>query len=70
MWIIYIYIYMNRIKKINIYNLSFLFQLEAANQLLQQAQQPHSYLIETVRQRDTQIHTLKDRLTRLEEEVR
>ncbi|XP_067297491.1 progesterone-induced-blocking factor 1 isoform X2 [Pseudorasbora parva] len=44
-------------------------ELEAANQLLQQAQQPHSYLIETVRQRDTQIHTLKDRLTRLEEEV-
>ncbi|XP_051748050.1 progesterone-induced-blocking factor 1 [Ctenopharyngodon idella] len=44
-------------------------ELEAANQLLQQAQQPHSYLIETVRQRDTQIHTLKDHLTRLEEEV-
>ncbi|KAG1937779.1 progesterone-induced-blocking factor 1 [Pimephales promelas] len=44
-------------------------ELEAANRLLQQAQQPHSYLIETVRQRDTQIHTLKDRLTRLEEEV-
>ncbi|KTG36644.1 hypothetical protein cypCar_00003835 [Cyprinus carpio] len=43
--------------------------LEAANQLLQQAQQPHSYLIETVRQRDTQIQTLKERLTRLEEEV-
>uniref|UniRef100_A0A673HZG3 Progesterone immunomodulatory binding factor 1 n=1 Tax=Sinocyclocheilus rhinocerous TaxID=307959 RepID=A0A673HZG3_9TELE len=45
-------------------------ELEAANQLLQQAQQPHSYLIETVRQRDTQIQTLKERLTRLEEEVR
>ncbi|XP_067260528.1 progesterone-induced-blocking factor 1 isoform X2 [Chanodichthys erythropterus] len=45
-------------------------ELEAANQLLQQAQQPHSYLIETVRQRNTQIHTLKDRLTQLEEEVR
>uniref|UniRef100_A0A9J7Y005 Progesterone immunomodulatory binding factor 1 n=2 Tax=Cyprinus carpio TaxID=7962 RepID=A0A9J7Y005_CYPCA len=44
-------------------------ELEAANQLLQQAQQPHSYLIETVRQRDTQIQTLKERLTRLEEEV-
>ncbi|XP_059410227.1 progesterone-induced-blocking factor 1 isoform X1 [Carassius carassius] len=44
-------------------------ELEAANQLLQQAQQPHNYLIETVRQRDTQIQTLKERLTRLEEEV-
>ncbi|XP_026060287.1 progesterone-induced-blocking factor 1 isoform X3 [Carassius auratus] len=44
-------------------------ELEAANQLLQQAQQPHSYLIETVRQRDTQIQTLKERLTQLEEEV-
>ncbi|XP_016109298.1 progesterone-induced-blocking factor 1-like [Sinocyclocheilus grahami] len=44
-------------------------ELEAANQLLQQAQQPHSYLIETVRQRDTQIQTLKERLTRIEEEV-
>uniref|UniRef100_A0A8C1UVS9 Progesterone immunomodulatory binding factor 1 n=1 Tax=Cyprinus carpio TaxID=7962 RepID=A0A8C1UVS9_CYPCA len=44
-------------------------ELEAANQLLLQARQPHSYLIETVRQRDTQIQTLKERLTRLEEEV-
>uniref|UniRef100_A0A672L057 Progesterone immunomodulatory binding factor 1 n=1 Tax=Sinocyclocheilus grahami TaxID=75366 RepID=A0A672L057_SINGR len=32
-------------------------ELDAANQLLQQAQQPHSYLIETIRQRDTQIQT-------------
>uniref|UniRef100_A0A673MS12 Progesterone immunomodulatory binding factor 1 n=1 Tax=Sinocyclocheilus rhinocerous TaxID=307959 RepID=A0A673MS12_9TELE len=44
-------------------------ELDAANQLLQQAQQPHSYLIETIRQRDTQIQMLKERLTRLEEEV-
>ncbi|XP_051558882.1 progesterone-induced-blocking factor 1-like [Myxocyprinus asiaticus] len=44
-------------------------QLEAANQLLQQAQQPHSYLIETVRKRDTQIHTMKECVSRLEEEV-
>uniref|UniRef100_A0A8C1P1G6 Progesterone immunomodulatory binding factor 1 n=1 Tax=Cyprinus carpio TaxID=7962 RepID=A0A8C1P1G6_CYPCA len=44
-------------------------ELEAANQLLLQARQPHSYLIETVRQRDTQIQMLKERLTRLEEEV-
>ncbi|XP_057187374.1 progesterone-induced-blocking factor 1 [Triplophysa rosa] len=45
-------------------------ELEAANKLLQLAQQPHSYLIETVRQRDTQIHALKERLARIEEEVR
>ena len=45
-------------------------QLEAANQLLQQTQQPYSYLIETVRQRDTHILTLKERITQLEEDVR
>lgn len=45
-------------------------QLLAANQLLQQTQQPYSYLIETVRQRDTQISTLKERLTSLEDDVR
>ncbi|MCI4393898.1 hypothetical protein PGIGA_G00162430 [Pangasianodon gigas] len=44
-------------------------ELQAANQLLQQAQQPYSYLIETVRQRDTQIQSLKERLSQLEEEV-
>uniref|UniRef100_A0A673MR47 Progesterone immunomodulatory binding factor 1 n=1 Tax=Sinocyclocheilus rhinocerous TaxID=307959 RepID=A0A673MR47_9TELE len=37
-------------------------ELDAANQLLQQAQQPHSYLIETIRQRDTQIQMLKEHL--------
>uniref|UniRef100_A0A8C2D4W2 Progesterone immunomodulatory binding factor 1 n=1 Tax=Cyprinus carpio TaxID=7962 RepID=A0A8C2D4W2_CYPCA len=57
-----------RLKLLLLFFFTF-FQLEAANQLLQQAQQPHSYLIETVRQRDTQIQTLKERLTRLEEEV-
>uniref|UniRef100_A0A8D0AS51 Progesterone immunomodulatory binding factor 1 n=1 Tax=Sander lucioperca TaxID=283035 RepID=A0A8D0AS51_SANLU len=45
-------------------------ELLAANQLLQQTQQPYSYLIETVRQRDTQISTLKERLTSLEDDVR
>ncbi|KAI4827228.1 hypothetical protein KUCAC02_030639 [Chaenocephalus aceratus] len=38
----------------------------AANQ---QTQQPYSYLIETVRQRDTQINTLKERLSSLQDEV-
>ena len=44
-------------------------ELEAANQLIQQAQQPYSYLIETVKQRDCQIEKLKERITSLEEEV-
>lgn len=44
-------------------------ELETANHLLQQAQQPHSYLIETVRQRDAQIHMLKECVARLDEEV-
>uniref|UniRef100_A0A8C7ZFU2 Progesterone immunomodulatory binding factor 1 n=1 Tax=Oryzias sinensis TaxID=183150 RepID=A0A8C7ZFU2_9TELE len=45
-------------------------QLSAANHLLQLAQQPHSYLIETVRQKDGQISTLKEHISSLEEEVR
>uniref|UniRef100_A0AAY4EZ10 Progesterone-induced-blocking factor 1 n=1 Tax=Denticeps clupeoides TaxID=299321 RepID=A0AAY4EZ10_9TELE len=45
-------------------------ELETANQLLQQAQQPYSYLIETVKQRDTQILALKERASALEEELR
>lgn len=44
-------------------------QLLAANQLLQQTQQPYSYLIETVRQRDAQISILKERVTSLEGNV-
>ncbi|GAA6229646.1 progesterone-induced-blocking factor 1 [Lates japonicus] len=44
-------------------------ELLAANQLLQQTQQPYSYLIETVRQREAQIRTLKERITSLEDDV-
>lgn len=44
-------------------------ELLAANQLLQQTQQPYSYLIETVRQRDAQISILKERVTSLEGDV-
>ncbi|XP_076839646.1 progesterone-induced-blocking factor 1 [Brachyhypopomus gauderio] len=44
-------------------------ELQAANKLLQQAQQPYSYLIETVRQRDAQIQSMKERLSQLGEEV-
>ncbi|XP_036396991.1 progesterone-induced-blocking factor 1 [Megalops cyprinoides] len=45
-------------------------ELEDANRLLQQAQQPYSYLIETVRQRDSQIMSLKKQVSQLEEDVR
>nr|XP_057914485.1 progesterone-induced-blocking factor 1 [Doryrhamphus excisus] len=44
-------------------------ELMAANQLLEQAQQPYSYLIETVRHKDGQIDTLKQRVTSLEDDV-
>lgn len=44
-------------------------ELLAANQLLQQTQQPYSYLIDTVRKRDAQISTLKERITSLEDDV-
>lgn len=44
-------------------------ELLAANQLLQQTQQPYSYLIETVKQRDAQIGVLKERVTSLEDAV-
>ncbi|XP_022061964.1 progesterone-induced-blocking factor 1 [Acanthochromis polyacanthus] len=44
-------------------------ELLAANQLLEQTQQPYSYLIETVRQRDAQISMLKERVTSLEDNV-
>ncbi|KAG5833118.1 hypothetical protein ANANG_G00272470 [Anguilla anguilla] len=45
-------------------------ELEAANQLLQQAQQPYSYLIDTVQQRDGQIAALRKQVGQLEEDVR
>ncbi|XP_017288075.1 progesterone-induced-blocking factor 1 isoform X2 [Kryptolebias marmoratus] len=44
-------------------------ELSTANQLLQQTQQPHSYLIETVKDRDTQISRLKERVSSLEDDV-
>ncbi|XP_069746675.1 progesterone-induced-blocking factor 1 isoform X3 [Narcine bancroftii] len=44
-------------------------ELANAKSLLGQAQQPYSYLIETVHQRDTQIQTYKQQLSQLENEV-
>lgn len=48
----------------------FVPQLVAANRLLEQTQQPYSYLIETVRQRDAQISAMKERMVSLEDDVR
>ncbi|CAL8299155.1 unnamed protein product [Merluccius merluccius] len=44
-------------------------ELSAANRLLQQTQQPYSYLIETVRQRDAQIASLREQVASLEDSV-
>ncbi|MGH0167322.1 UNVERIFIED_CONTAM: hypothetical protein FKN15_078280 [Acipenser sinensis] len=43
--------------------------LERANHLLNQAQQPYSYLIETVCQKDSQIQALKECVSQLENDV-
>ncbi|KPP60528.1 progesterone-induced-blocking factor 1-like, partial [Scleropages formosus] len=45
-------------------------ELKVANELLQQAQQPYSYLIDTVRLRDAQIGAQKERISELEDTVR
>ncbi|XP_015988882.1 progesterone-induced-blocking factor 1 isoform X1 [Rousettus aegyptiacus] len=44
-------------------------ELDRANSLLNQTQQPYSYLIESVRQRDSKIDSLKDCITQLEKDV-
>ncbi|XP_058885653.1 progesterone-induced-blocking factor 1-like [Acipenser ruthenus] len=44
-------------------------ELERANHLLNQAQQPYSYLIETVHQKDSQIQALKECVSQLENDV-
>lgn len=48
----------------------FVLQLDRANSLLNQAQQPYKYLIETVQQRDSQISLQKEHITQLEKDVR
>uniref|UniRef100_W5MZY0 Progesterone immunomodulatory binding factor 1 n=1 Tax=Lepisosteus oculatus TaxID=7918 RepID=W5MZY0_LEPOC len=45
-------------------------EVERANSLLKQTQQPYSYLIEAVRHRDDQIHTLEERISQLENDAR
>nr|XP_021403687.1 progesterone-induced-blocking factor 1 isoform X1 [Lonchura striata domestica]XP_021403688.1 progesterone-induced-blocking factor 1 isoform X1 [Lonchura striata domestica]XP_021403689.1 progesterone-induced-blocking factor 1 isoform X1 [Lonchura striata domestica] len=43
-------------------------ELDKANSLLNQAQQPYKYLIETVQQRDSQISLQKEHITQLEKD--
>ncbi|KAI1241822.1 hypothetical protein IHE44_0005320, partial [Lamprotornis superbus] len=47
----------------------FLNSLDRANSLLNQAQQPYKYLIETVQQRDSQISLQKEHIAQLEKDV-
>ncbi|NXU08991.1 PIBF1 factor, partial [Pardalotus punctatus] len=44
-------------------------ELERANSLLNQAQQPYKYLIETVQQRDSQISLQKEHIAQLEKDI-
>ncbi|XP_066872831.1 progesterone-induced-blocking factor 1 isoform X4 [Kogia breviceps] len=44
-------------------------ELDTANSLLNQTQQPYRYLIESVRQRDSKIDSLKEYITQLEKDV-
>ncbi|XP_075121520.1 progesterone-induced-blocking factor 1 isoform X1 [Leptodactylus fuscus] len=44
-------------------------ELDRTNSLLSQVHQPYQYLIESVRQRDTQIDVLKDQISKLEKDV-
>ncbi|XP_054885770.1 progesterone-induced-blocking factor 1 [Poeciliopsis prolifica] len=44
-------------------------ELSAANQLLQQTQQPYSFLIETVREKDAAISALREHVSSLEDDV-
>ncbi|KAM7131427.1 progesterone-induced-blocking factor 1 isoform 2-T2 [Ciconia maguari] len=44
-------------------------ELDRANSLLSQVQQPYKYLIETVQQRDSQISLQKEHITHLEKDV-
>ncbi|XP_071991434.1 progesterone-induced-blocking factor 1 isoform X2 [Engystomops pustulosus] len=45
-------------------------ELDRTNSLLSQVHQPYQYLIESVRQRDTQIDSHKDQISKLEKDVR
>uniref|UniRef100_A0A8D0H6V0 Progesterone immunomodulatory binding factor 1 n=1 Tax=Sphenodon punctatus TaxID=8508 RepID=A0A8D0H6V0_SPHPU len=44
-------------------------ELDRANSLMNQVQQPYKYLIESVQQRDSQIHLQKEHIAQLEKDV-
>ena len=48
----------------------FVFQLSGATSLLDQAQQPYNYLIESIRSRDKQIQKHKSHIATVEEDIR
>lgn len=50
-------------------NSTLLFQLKSANAVLDQAQQPYSYLIESIRVREVQIQQLSQQVAMLEEDT-
>ena len=45
-------------------------QLSNATSLLDEAQQPYSYLIESIRTRDTQIHAMREQVSLMEDDIR
>ena len=54
---------------------SFLFmfifcQLKNANNVLDQAQQPYNYLIDSIRQREVQVQKQREHITTMEEDIR
>jgi len=48
----------------------YCFQAKSANSLLDQAQQPYNYLIDSMRTRDAQIFKQRDYISTLEEDNR
>ena len=47
-----------------------LLQLSGAREVLDKSQQPYSFLIESIRVRDAQIATAKERITAQEQDLR
>lgn len=55
---------------LSVHCLFLVLQLSNATSLLDQAQQPYNYLIDSIRSRDAQIEKHKDHITALEEDIR
>ncbi len=52
------------------FNLIEYFQLDNANQILDQAQQPYDFLITTIRNKDGQLKKVQDTIEGLEKQLR